>query len=88
MGYVIFEEEAFEAMAAKFDYFVSRMENICRNQGDRKIDKWMDNQDVCLMLNISPRTLQTLRDNGTWRTAKSTTRPTTSPKTCSVLCRW
>ena len=27
--------------------------------------KWMDNQDVCRMLNISPRTLQTLRDNGT-----------------------
>ena len=25
----------------------------------------MDNQDVCRMLNISPRTLQTLRDNGT-----------------------
>ena len=24
-----------------------------------------DNQDVCRMLNISPRTLQTLRDNGT-----------------------
>ena len=26
---------------------------------------WLDNQDVCQMLNISPRTLQTLRDNGT-----------------------
>lgn len=65
MGYVIFEEEAFEAMAAKFDYFVSRMENICRKRGDRKKNEWMDNQDVCLMLNISPRTLQTLRDNGT-----------------------
>lgn len=24
----------------------------------------MDSQDVCLKLNISPRTLQTLRDNG------------------------
>ena len=26
---------------------------------------WLDNQDVCQMLNISPRTLQTFRDNGT-----------------------
>ena len=26
---------------------------------------WLDNQDVCQILNISPRTLQTLRDNGT-----------------------
>ncbi|GAE86140.1 hypothetical protein JCM10512_4631 [Bacteroides reticulotermitis JCM 10512] len=25
----------------------------------------MDNQDVCIVLNISPRTLQTYRDNGT-----------------------
>ena len=27
--------------------------------------EWLDNQDVCQMLSISPRTLQTLRDNGT-----------------------
>jgi len=26
---------------------------------------WLDSQDVCQMLNISPRALQTLRDNGT-----------------------
>ena len=25
---------------------------------------WMDNQDVCQALKISPRTLQTLRDSG------------------------
>ena len=31
----------------------------------KKMSEWMDNQDVCRMLNISPRTLQTLRDNGT-----------------------
>ena len=27
--------------------------------------EWLDNQDVCQLLNISYRTLQTLRDNGT-----------------------
>ena len=32
---------------------------------DKRLDNWLDNQDVCQMLNISPRTLQTLRDNGT-----------------------
>jgi hypothetical protein len=30
-----------------------------------KLGEWLDNQDVCQMLNISPRKLQTLRDNGT-----------------------
>ena len=29
---------------------------------DKKLGDWLDNQDVCQMLNISPRTLQTLRD--------------------------
>jgi len=31
----------------------------------KKLGEWLDNQDVCQMLNVSPRTLQTLRDNGT-----------------------
>ena len=32
---------------------------------DKKLGEWLDNQDVCQMLNICPRTLQTLRNNGT-----------------------
>lgn len=58
MEIVSIERKTFEAMVAKFDRFVSRMD-------EKKMSEWMDNQDVCRMLNISPRTLQTLRDNGT-----------------------
>ena len=29
------------------------------------MNKWLDTQDVCQTLNICPRTVQTLRDNGT-----------------------
>jgi len=40
-----------------------------RAMGNRSSEKgmsqWLDNQDVCQTLNISPRTLQTFRDNGT-----------------------
>ena len=32
---------------------------------DKRHGEWFDNQDVCQILNISPRTLQTLRQNGT-----------------------
>ena len=32
---------------------------------DKGLGDWLDNQDVCQILDISPRTLQTLRDNGT-----------------------
>lgn len=33
--------------------------------GDKDISEWLDNQDVCLLSNISTRTWQTLRDNDT-----------------------
>ncbi len=29
---------------------------------DKSMDEWLDGQEVCLALNISQRTLQTLRD--------------------------
>ena len=65
MEIVSIEKRTFEAMVARFDHFVSRMEAICQRHGEKTMSEWMDNQDVCRMLNISPRTLQTLRDNGT-----------------------
>ena len=65
MEIVSIERKTFEAMVAKFDRFVRHMDAICQRHGEKTMDKWMDNQDVCRILNISPRTLQTLRDNGT-----------------------
>ena len=64
MEIVSIERKTFEAMVAKFDRFVHRMEAICQQHGEKKMSEWMDNQDVCWMLNISPRTLQTLRESG------------------------
>ena len=65
MEIVSIEKRPFEAMVARFNRFVSRMEVICQRHGEKRMSEWMDNQDVCRMLNISPRTLQTLRENGT-----------------------
>lgn len=65
MEIVSIERKTFEEMVAKFDHFVRRMDAICQRHGEKKMTEWMDNQDVCQMLNISLRTLQTLRDNGT-----------------------
>lgn len=33
-------------------------------QKKRSLDDWLDNQDVCLLLNVSLRTLQSYRDRG------------------------
>ena len=59
MEIVSIERKTFEELVAKFDRFVSRMDTICHRQCEKKMSEWMDNQDVCRMLNISPRTLQT-----------------------------
>lgn len=59
------EARTFEAMMARFEAFAQNVENLCRNNGDKGMQKWLDNQEVCQILNISKRTLQTYRDNGT-----------------------
>ena len=59
------EARTFEAMLSAFRTFADRLDTLCRLYGDMEEKKWLDNQEVCLLLKVSPRTLQTLRDNGT-----------------------
>lgn len=65
MEIVTVEASTFEAMMTCFESFVERVEALCRMSGDKSLQKWLDNQDVCEILSISKRTLQTYRDNGT-----------------------
>ena len=64
MEIINIESGIFEAMATRFEQFVKQVETLCNRQ-DKNLQKWLDNQDVCQLLNISKRTLQTYRDNGT-----------------------
>ena len=45
---------------------VIQMKTMAGRGTDKRLGEWLDNQDVCQILNISPRTLQTLRQNGTF----------------------
>ena len=65
MEIVSIEKRTFDEMAKRFEEFAGRVDEICRAHNDKAMSKWLDNQEVCQILNISPRTLQTLRDNGT-----------------------
>ncbi|WP_165021125.1 helix-turn-helix domain-containing protein [Dysgonomonas sp. ZJ279] len=64
MEIVNVEARTWEAMMARFEAFAQRVATLCEVQ-DKSLQKWLDNQEVCQILNISKRTLQTYRDNGT-----------------------
>jgi hypothetical protein len=57
------EARTFEAMMTRFETFAERVDTLCRSNGDKAMQEWLDNQDVCLLFGLSPRTLQTYRDN-------------------------
>ena len=64
MEIINIEARTFEAMTEHFKQFVQKVNSLCRPQS-KESGKWLDNQEVCMILNISKRTLQTYRDNGT-----------------------
>jgi len=65
MEVISIERSTYEELLTSFNSFVAKMKEMASRGNDKGLGDWLDNQDVCQMLNISPRTLQTLRDNGT-----------------------
>lgn len=65
MEIINIEKGVYEDFAAQFNHFVQKMKDMGNRGTDKRLGEWLDNQDVCRILGISPRTLQTLRDNGT-----------------------
>ena len=65
MNVVIISKEKYEEMVGKLNLLSDRVNEIIGKREKGKLSRWMDNQKVCQQLRISPRTLQTLRDNGT-----------------------
>ena len=63
MEIINIEAKVFEEMTTRFEQFDKRVEALCFRK-DKKLRIWLDNQDVCQLLNISKRTLQTYRNNG------------------------
>ena len=59
------DRSAYEELQTGFNSFVNKMKAMANRGTDKKLGKWLDNNDVISSLDISLRTLQTLRDNGT-----------------------
>ena len=65
MEVVIISKRKYEEMVGKLNRLSDQVNEILRKREEKRLSRWMDNQEVCQQLRISLRTLQTLRDNGT-----------------------
>ncbi|WP_416980440.1 helix-turn-helix domain-containing protein [Alistipes ihumii] len=63
MEIVIVEKKTFEALLAAAESLAGKVGELCRHCSDKRANRWLDGQEVCRLMRISPRTLQTLRDN-------------------------
>ncbi|HHV85651.1 MAG TPA: helix-turn-helix domain-containing protein [Petrimonas sp.] len=63
MEIVNIEGRTYEEMMRRFKEFTQRVDNLCKEKGNKEIGQWLDSQDICLILDISKRKLQTLRDS-------------------------
>ncbi|MDL2289860.1 helix-turn-helix domain-containing protein [Paludibacteraceae bacterium OttesenSCG-928-F17] len=63
MEIINIDKNTFDEIKSRFQNFRQKVNELCKNKRNKKLDEWLDNQYVCLRLNISPRTLQSYRDN-------------------------
>lgn len=64
MEIINIEKQTFDEMISRFEAFTNKVKALCSKYKIKTMSDWLDNQEVCLLLNISPRTLQTYRDTG------------------------
>lgn len=62
MDIVAIESKTFEQMKERFEDFFRQIKNLCGDNQNK--EKWFGNDDVCRLLQISKRTLQSYRNNG------------------------
>jgi len=62
MDIIAIESRTFEQMKERFKDFSKQVKSICGDSQGK--EQWLGNEDVCGLLQISPRTLQSYRDNG------------------------
>jgi hypothetical protein len=62
MEITVIETKTFEQMQQAFENFTKQVKELCGK--DRTGGQWLNNREVCELLQISLRTLQSYRDNG------------------------
>lgn len=85
MEVVIIDAATFNRMLAGFGELAEKVERLCREHADMGGMQWLDSGDVCRLLNISPWTLQTMRENGTMPFSRMVQRSRECPVRGTVL---
>lgn len=62
MEIVIIEKNAFEMLLAGVKALEEKIKLLTLKGSDRHLAEWMDSEDVCRVLHITPKTLQAIRD--------------------------
>ena len=63
MEVITIQSDAFQQIISKLDSLEANVKHIARQQP--LSEPWLDIAETCSLLNVSKRTLQTYRDNGT-----------------------
>lgn len=91
MEIISIEARTFDRMLKRLETAARMAEDVHRRFCEKKMGEWLDNQEACILLNITPRTLQSLRENGMLAYSqichKIYYRPEDIQKTLSLLLR-
>ena len=60
MDIVVLEKSAFEQLLSEVRQLTQRVEMLSRKCQDKRFQKWLTGEDVCEILEISQRSLQTM----------------------------
>ena len=64
MDITYIETKTFERMLAKVELLSYRFSKLGPSPRSKELENWLDSQDACAIMRISPRTLQSLRTIG------------------------
>lgn len=64
MEIVILEKQVYEDLLHKIEFIASRLELLHSRNNDKSLKPWLDSQEVCDIIRVSKRQLQTYRENG------------------------
>ena len=57
------EKRSYDRLVARIEALARRVSELCRRQ-DKTLQHWLDNEEVCLLLNTQKRTLQRYCEQG------------------------